>query len=76
MSLVERLSGNNDPRELICPISLDLMVDPVVDSFDHTYERREIETWFDVPHTSSPITGMPYVDGDVTLRPNIALREI
>jgi hypothetical protein len=51
------------------------MVDPV-DSFDHSYERREIETWFDVPHTSSPMTGMPYVDGDVTLRPNIALREI
>jgi hypothetical protein len=73
---VNRLSGNIVPRELLCPISLDLMEDPVVASFGHTCERQEIETCLGFPHTTSPMTGLPYVDGDITLRPTVALREI
>ena len=46
---VNRLSGNKVPRELLCPITLDIMEDPVVDSFGHTYERQEIETWLGFP---------------------------
>ena len=73
---VNRLSEYIVPRGLFCPISLDLMEDPVVDSFGHTYERQKIETWLGFPHITSPMTGLPYVDGDVTLRPNVAVREM
>lgn len=34
------------PNELICPITGDIMVDPVVASDGHSYEREAIEEWF------------------------------
>ena len=37
----------DDPSDdFMCPITCDLMVDPVVASDGHTYERRAIEAWF------------------------------
>jgi hypothetical protein len=34
-----------DLEELSCPISMQLMTDPVVADDGHTYERHAIEAW-------------------------------
>jgi len=52
------LAGLQVPAELQCPISLDLMLDPVVASDGHTYDRSNIEQWLE-DESSSPITREP-----------------
>lgn len=44
------------PEELRCPISLQLMYDPVIISSGQTYERACIEKWFDDGHSTCPKT--------------------
>ncbi|RWW35062.1 hypothetical protein GW17_00000140, partial [Ensete ventricosum] len=44
------------PEELRCPISLQLMYDPVVISSGQTYERVCIEKWFKDGHNTCPKT--------------------
>lgn len=44
------------PEELKCPISLQLMYDPVVISSGQTYERVCIEKWFGDGHITCPKT--------------------
>ena len=60
------------PREYCCPISNDIMQDPVttVDSF--TYERGEIERWLRT-NERSPFTNLILPSND--LRPNVELQE-
>ena len=61
------------PNEYLCPISLNLMEDPVCASDGHTYERKHIEAWF-VQKRKSPKTGNNLAD--LRLIPNIALRQL
>lgn len=53
-----RISGQMSvpPEELRCPISLQLMYDPVIISSGQTYERVCIEKWFSDGHTTCPKT--------------------
>ncbi|KAL7543699.1 hypothetical protein ACHAWF_007445 [Thalassiosira exigua] len=44
------------PRELVCPITQDLLRDPVVAEDGHTYERSSLEIWFGMGRTRSPVT--------------------
>ncbi|KAG5378868.1 hypothetical protein IGI04_026710 [Brassica rapa subsp. trilocularis] len=44
------------PEELRCPISLQLMYDPVIIASGQTYERVCIEKWFGDGHNSCPKT--------------------
>ncbi|CAH2034020.1 unnamed protein product [Thlaspi arvense] len=44
------------PEELRCPISLQLMCDPVIIASGQTYERVCIEKWFSDGHNSCPKT--------------------
>ena len=44
------------PDIFTCPITQDLMIDPVLATDGHTYERRAIEDWL-VSHSTSPMTG-------------------
>jgi hypothetical protein len=44
------------PDDFICPITQDLMVDPVVAADGHTYDRVAIAEWF-AGHSTSPMTG-------------------
>ncbi|XP_062098902.1 U-box domain-containing protein 12-like [Humulus lupulus] len=37
------------PDDFRCPISLELMKDPVIVSTGHTYERSCIQKWIDIP---------------------------
>lgn len=44
------------PEELRCPISLQLMYDPVIIASGQTYERLCIEKWFSDGHSTCPKT--------------------
>eukprot|EP00727_Mastigamoeba_balamuthi_P001092 m51a1_g10980 putative leucine rich repeat protein (482) ;mRNA; r:292589-295662 len=46
------------PASFMCPITLQLMDDPVVAPDGNTYEAAAIQKWLDC-HTTSPLTGMP-----------------
>ena len=59
------------PDDFICPITLDLMVDPVVAADGHTYDRCAIEEWF-VGHSTSPKTGAELTATE--LYPNYTVR--
>ena len=53
----------------MCPIGHTIMVDPVIASDGHTYERRNIEKWLKIKRTS-PLTNK---DLEKKLTPNTAL---
>jgi hypothetical protein len=61
----------NPPNELVCPITQEIMFDPVVASDGRTYERDAIYTWLSTKNTS-PMTKEPIIDK--TLRTNWAIR--
>lgn len=61
----------NENTEYICPISFDLLLDPVICTDGHSYERKNIETWFK-NHDTSPKTNNKLESK--TLIPNHALR--
>jgi len=44
-----------DPTEYLCPITKQLMSDPVICSDGHSYERQAIEDWL-LSHDKSPMT--------------------
>lgn len=50
---------SNIPKEYICPISSDVMKDPVVASDGFTYERRYIQEWITCNKARSPMTNQP-----------------
>lgn len=59
------------PEEFLCPITLQLMNDPVIGSDGNTYERSAINQWLRTnPH--SPLTRQPMTVA--SLKPNFALR--
>jgi hypothetical protein len=76
-TLVPPGRGGAPPEELLCPITTDLMDDPVVAADGHSYERAAIARWLAerrrAPATS-PLTGavLPHTG----LTPNYALRKI
>jgi len=45
------------PSFMKCPITLERMIDPVVVSDGHSYERFAIQDWFDKGNRISPLTG-------------------
>ena len=61
------------PEDLLCPISHELMVDPVLAADGHAYERQHIESWLARQQTS-PLTGEPL--GSAALLPCHALRKM
>ncbi|XP_055809573.1 U-box domain-containing protein 11-like [Solanum dulcamara] len=63
------------PTEFLCPISLELMRDPViVAATGQTYERSYIQQWIDGGHTTCPKTQQQL--HNLTLTPNYALRNL
>lgn len=62
------------PSALVCPISLEVMSDPVVTVADgFCYEREAIEKWLQL-HRTAPLTGVPL--NTALLLPNKALRKV
>ena len=62
------------PKEFLCPITHDVMRDPVVLSDGHTYERQAIEKWIKLGRTTSPMTGATLTSTSLT--PNFTLRSM
>ncbi|KNA16628.1 hypothetical protein SOVF_086890 [Spinacia oleracea] len=62
------------PKDFCCPISLDLMQDPVIVSTGQTYDRSSISRWLDEGHYSCPKTGQMLAH--TRLIPNRALRNL
>jgi hypothetical protein len=60
-----------DGNELYCPISLEIMEDPVICSDGNSYDRKEIERWLE-DHDTSPKTNKTLPDK--RLIPNNALK--
>ncbi len=54
-----------------CPISQQIMTDPVIIEDGHSYQRDQIITWF-YNHNTSPITGLTL--SSLNVIPNISLR--
>ena len=57
---------------LLCPITEQPFVDPVMTCDGQTYERYAIQRWFDGGHATSPLTGLPLEN--LTLIPNLAMK--
>lgn len=64
----------NPPDEFRCPISLDLMRDPVIVATGQTYDRISISKWIEAGHLTCPKSGQKL--GYVNLIPNYALRSL
>lgn len=69
------------PSQLVCPITLDVMEDPVLATDGHTYDRKAIERHFEFNcirqpgrPVLSPKTGEPLPSHD--LFPNVAIRSL
>jgi len=62
------------PRECVCPITHELMRDPVVAADGNSYERAAIEAWLGRGARTSPLTNLPLPH--VTLIPNLALWKV
>ena len=61
------------PDEFYCPISFEVMDDPVSDAEGNTYERRVIEQWL-ASHDVSPLSNAPLAHKH--LAPNRALKKL
>ncbi|KAF7144024.1 hypothetical protein RHSIM_Rhsim05G0229300 [Rhododendron simsii] len=64
----------NYPADFRCPISLDLMRDPVVVSTGQTYDRPSINLWIESGHNTCPKTGQTLAH--TNLIPNRALKNL
>lgn len=62
------------PPECLCPVTQEIMQDPVICADGFTYERQAIETWFRRGNRTSPVTNL--VLGHRTLITNRAVKGI
>nr|GMC65838.1 U-box domain-containing protein 11-like [Ipomoea batatas] len=62
------------PNDFLCPISLELMRDPVIVATGQTYERSYIQRWIDCGNTTCPKTQQKLEH--LTLTPNYVLRSL
>ncbi|CAL0322285.1 unnamed protein product [Lupinus luteus] len=60
------------PNHFMCPISLDLMKDPVTLSTGITYDRENVEKWFDDGNCTCPVTDQ--IVRNLDMIPNHSLR--
>ncbi|XP_051125426.1 U-box domain-containing protein 8 [Andrographis paniculata] len=63
------------PDDFKCPISLEVMADPVILSSGHTFDRASIQRWLDAGHRTCPISKQ-LLPEPLSLIPNHALRSL
>ncbi|XP_024514803.1 U-box domain-containing protein 1 [Selaginella moellendorffii] len=68
------LSSSSIPDEYKCPISLELMRDPVIIATGQTYDRSSIQRWVEAGNITCPKSGQKLIH--MTLIPNFALRSL
>ncbi|XP_020252342.1 U-box domain-containing protein 1-like [Asparagus officinalis] len=64
----------NIPDEFRCPITLDLMKDPVIVASGHTYDRSSIGRWINSGHHTCPKSGQKLIH--MALIPNYAIKSL
>ncbi|KAI8538937.1 hypothetical protein RHMOL_Rhmol09G0142200 [Rhododendron molle] len=62
------------PDDFLCPISLEIMRDPVIVATGQTYERAYMQRWIDCGNTTCPKTRQKLQNH--TLTPNFVLRSL
>jgi len=67
------IDGVSYPHDCVCPITAQLMTDPVICSDGTTYEKDAITRWLQ-RSDKSPLTGLPLAHS--TLTPNHSLRNV
>ncbi|XP_053732149.1 WD repeat, SAM and U-box domain-containing protein 1-like isoform X1 [Synchiropus splendidus] len=65
-------SNSDFPDEFLCPISRELMKDPVIAEDGYSYERESIESWIKGQNKRSPMTNLPLKT--TLLTPNRSLK--
>jgi hypothetical protein len=70
---LEKNNNQNIDYNFICSITHEIMIDPVITSDGHTYERSAIEKWLNY-NNHSPMTREIITKDSIV--PNIALRDI
>lgn len=68
-----KLKQNGHPPSFVCPLSYQVMEDPVSDLCAHTFERQAIEAWLDRGNACCPISRKSLSRND--LKPNHVLAE-
>ncbi|XWS09488.1 hypothetical protein CRYUN_Cryun40dG0089000 [Craigia yunnanensis] len=68
------MSDISIPADFRCPISLELMRDPVVVASGQTYDRESINLWIESGHNTCPKTGQTMAH--TNLIPNLALKNL
>lgn len=61
-------------EDLLCPISLELMTDPVTVSTGQTYDRSSIQKWLQAGNTICPKTGKKLINTE--LLPNCSVQRL
>ncbi|XP_030614247.1 WD repeat, SAM and U-box domain-containing protein 1 isoform X1 [Archocentrus centrarchus] len=60
------------PDEFLCPITRELMREPVIAADGYSYEKEAIESWISTKNRSSPMTNLPLLT--TLLTPNHTLK--
>ncbi|XP_032358135.1 WD repeat, SAM and U-box domain-containing protein 1 isoform X2 [Etheostoma spectabile] len=60
------------PDEFLCPITRELMKEPVIAADGYSYEREAIDSWINHKNRSSPMTNLPLLT--TLLTPNHTLK--
>lgn len=71
VALMQDGNGGSVLPELLCPITCEVMRDPVITADGHTYERRAIVRWL-TQHATSPVTNLRLNNRE--LIPNLTVR--
>ncbi|XP_040913076.1 WD repeat, SAM and U-box domain-containing protein 1-like isoform X5 [Toxotes jaculatrix] len=71
-ALKSEQSGSEAPDEFLCPITRELMKDPVIAADGYSYERESIESWIRGKNKTSPMTNLPLQT--TLLTPNRSLK--
>ena len=66
-------ADDEEPADYVCPITHEVMTDPVVTADGQSYERNAIEQWL-LHSTLSPLTNEPLTH--LNLTPNMALKRL
>ncbi|XP_057810975.1 U-box domain-containing protein 19-like [Salvia miltiorrhiza] len=63
-----------NPDDFRCPITMEIMSEPVTLSTGHTYDRSSILKWFSSGNHTCPVTGEKLMSVDLV--PNLALKHL
>ncbi|XP_041857271.1 WD repeat, SAM and U-box domain-containing protein 1-like isoform X2 [Melanotaenia boesemani] len=71
-ALKAQQSGSEAPNHFLCPITQELMKDPVIAADGFSYEREAMESWIQGKNKTSPMTNLPL--RTTLLTPNRSLK--